>query len=119
MSVLAHETVIIERTVRTRPSRAFMPPMSIHCARQMGRAVRYCCPVLRHYQLQSRRLRPVSVRRQERPKYQGEVRYLHIESERQYIYIETIDADGSRLSASAQHNRIQLGGPENKPQVDG
>lgn len=34
------------------------------------------------------------------PKYHGETRYLAIRKDRQIVYVETIDADGSRLSAS-------------------
>jgi len=35
------------------------------------------------------------------PKYHGEARYLQIRPDAQFVYSETIDADGVRLSASS------------------
>lgn len=44
------------------------------------------------------------------PKYHGEARYLHIEHERHIVYCETIDVDGSRLSASVNSVEFESDG---------
>ncbi|MEQ1712178.1 MAG: SRPBCC domain-containing protein [Hyphomicrobium sp.] len=100
MTALAHDTVVIERTFEASVARVFAAFADPVARAKWG--VPSDTAVLLYDATDFRvgghdRFRCGA---KSDPKYHGEVRYLHIENERHIIYAETIDADGSRLSAS-------------------
>lgn len=100
MTVLAHETVVIERTFDAPVARVYAAYVDPVARAKWGVPSDTAVLLYDTTNFQVGGCDRFRCGARSDPKYHGEVRYLHIESERQIIYVETIDADGSRLSAS-------------------